>query len=114
VAKSTTKTEEEQYDAELFDDGDFFTQLLRELAESGMQDTSDPIEMSRQWLKIRQAQQRKKHRPNTDRRASKGRKIKYTEQQPLISYMAPQPLKYPQSNSYFAQQLAASLFSKIN
>jgi hypothetical protein len=47
-----------------------------------------------------------------DRRASKGRKIKYVIHEKLVNFMAPQPNRYPLAYTETANQLFASLFGK--
>jgi protein AATF/BFR2 len=96
---------------DIFDDGDFYQSLLKQLIESGMTETADPVEMSRQWLQVKAATRRRTlHRTDVDRRASKGRKLRYTEHQPLLSFMAPQSSKYALLDSVQATQLALTLF----
>jgi protein AATF/BFR2 len=94
---------------EIFDDGDFYQTLLKQLIESGLSETADPVEMSRQWLQVKSAT-RKMHRADVDRRASKGRKLRYTEHQQLLSFMAPQTARYKQADSVQASQLSLTIF----
>jgi hypothetical protein len=64
-------------DQEIFDDGDFYAVVLRELIDSKISDSTDSHKLGMQWAKIREMQQRnRKHRDNVDRRASKGRKLR--------------------------------------
>lgn len=62
------------HDAEIFDDNDFYQQLLKELIESRMVDTDDPIALGMRWAALKQNKQKKK---TVDTRASKGRRLRY-------------------------------------
>lgn len=64
------------YDPEIFDDTDFYGQLLRELIESRMVDaTDDPAAAGMQWAALRQGKERRKKLVDT--KASKGRRLRY-------------------------------------
>ena len=63
------------YDVEIFDDNDFYQQLLRELIEARMVDTDDPIAQGMRWAAKKAAESKKKKRA-VDRKASKGRKLR--------------------------------------
>lgn len=66
---------QDTYDEELFDDNDFYQQQLRELIESRMVDTDDPIASGMRWAAIKKDQVKKKKK-NIDTKASKGRKLR--------------------------------------
>eukprot|EP00029_Vermamoeba_vermiformis_P002098 TRINITY_DN12492_c0_g1_i1.p1 TRINITY_DN12492_c0_g1~~TRINITY_DN12492_c0_g1_i1.p1 ORF type:complete len:574 (+),score=166.45 TRINITY_DN12492_c0_g1_i1:37-1722(+) len=100
----------EDYDAEIFDDGDFYQMLLKELIESGMNDVQDPYELTRRYLMLNKLRT-KRHR-NVDRRATKGRKIKYIVHDKLVNYMAPDTARYPMLTSGTVGQLFRSLFGQ--
>ncbi|XP_032072474.1 protein AATF isoform X2 [Thamnophis elegans] len=76
-------------DEEIFDDDDFYHQLLRELIErkTTSLDPNDQVAMGRQWLAIQKL--RSKIRKKVDTKASKGRKIRYHVHSKLLSFMAP-------------------------
>ncbi|KAI9506627.1 apoptosis-antagonizing transcription factor [Coemansia spiralis] len=77
-------------DAEIFDDTDFYQQLLRELIESRMVDSNDPTSaLGVRWAAVRQQTRSKKR--NVDTRASKGRKIRYHVMEKLQNFMPPIP-----------------------
>ncbi|RIA95511.1 apoptosis-antagonizing transcription factor [Glomus cerebriforme] len=76
------------YDIEIFDDTDFYQQLLRELIESRMIDTDDPIALGMQWAAIKQTKQKKKQ---VDTKASKGRRLRYHVHEKLQNFMVPIP-----------------------
>ena len=63
------------YDAEIFDDQDFYQQQLRELIESRMVDTDDPMAIGMRWAARKQTEQKKKKKV-IDRKASKGRQLR--------------------------------------
>ncbi|KAI8097241.1 apoptosis antagonizing transcription factor-domain-containing protein [Halteromyces radiatus] len=63
------------YDEELFDDNDFYQQQLRELIESRMVDTDDPIASGMRWAASKKDQVKKKKK-NIDTKGSKGRKLR--------------------------------------
>ncbi|KAJ2159701.1 rRNA-processing protein bfr2 [Coemansia sp. RSA 552] len=77
-------------DPEIFDDTDFYQQLLRELIESRMVDSNDPTgSLGVRWAAVSQRQSAK--RRNVDTRASKGRKVRYHVMDKLQSFMPPVP-----------------------
>ena len=75
------------YDEEIFDDEDFFNQLLRELIERRSSDLTDPIALSRKSIELQKL--KSKTKKNVDTKASKGRKIKFDIHKPMINFMAP-------------------------
>eukprot|EP00079_Xenopus_tropicalis_P021144 XP_012812399.1 PREDICTED: protein AATF isoform X2 [Xenopus tropicalis] len=76
-------------DEEMFDDDDFYHQLLREVIErkTSSLDPNDQVAMGRQWLAIQKL--RSKIKKKVDTKASKGRKIRYHVHSKLVSFMAP-------------------------
>ncbi|KDE02836.1 hypothetical protein MVLG_06627 [Microbotryum lychnidis-dioicae p1A1 Lamole] len=81
----TLEGEKTPVDEEVFDDGDFYQQLLRDVIESRMLDLDDPTLES-----LRQATARsKKQKKVVDTRASKGRKIRYHVHDKLQNFMVP-------------------------
>ncbi|XP_036609226.1 protein AATF isoform X2 [Trichosurus vulpecula] len=76
-------------DEEIFDDDDFYHQLLRELIErkTSSLDPNDQVALGRQWLAIQKL--RSKIHKKVDRKASKGRKLRYHVLSKLLSFMAP-------------------------
>ncbi|CAG8767245.1 17640_t:CDS:2, partial [Gigaspora rosea] len=89
--ESDAKTYDEHlsnYDTEIFDDTDFYQQLLRELIESRTIDTDDPVALGLRWATLRQTKQKKK---NVDTKASKGRRLRYQVHEKLQNFMVPIP-----------------------
>ncbi|VBB30052.1 unnamed protein product [Acanthocheilonema viteae] len=78
--------ENNNYDAEIFDDDDFYQRLLKELIERKSANVIDPVEMSRQWLEIQKLRQKRSKRKKVDTKASKGRKIRYVVIPKLVNF----------------------------
>lgn len=76
-------------DENIFDDDDFYHQLLRELIEhkTTAADPNDQVAMGRQWLTIQKL--RSRIRKKVDTKASKGRKVKFQIHNKLVNFMAP-------------------------
>ncbi|XP_015764097.1 PREDICTED: protein AATF-like, partial [Acropora digitifera] len=95
------------YDPEIFDDDDFYHQLLRQFIEQKTSGSSDnPLEMGRQWLELQKL--RKKVKRKVDTKASKGRKIRYNVHGKLVSFMA--PIEKGQMLDSSRNELFSSLF----
>ncbi|XP_014662168.1 PREDICTED: protein AATF-like [Priapulus caudatus] len=97
-----------EYDAEIFDDDDFYHQLLRELIERKTADVTDPVALSRQWLQIQKL--RSKVKKKVDTKASKGRKVRYDIHSKLVNFMA--PLDMCRVTDASRNELYSSLFGK--
>lgn len=76
-------------DADIFDDDDFYHQLLRELIErrTNAADPNDQVAMGKQWLAIQKL--RSKIKKKVDTKASKGRKVRFHIHSKLMNFMAP-------------------------
>ncbi|XP_022073829.2 protein AATF [Acanthochromis polyacanthus] len=76
-------------DEDIFDDDDFYHQLLRELIErkTNAADPNDQVAMGRQWLAIQKL--RSKIKKKVDTKASKGRKVRFHVHSKLVNFMAP-------------------------
>ncbi|XP_034036215.1 protein AATF isoform X2 [Thalassophryne amazonica] len=76
-------------DEDIFDDDDFYHQLLRELIErkTSAADPNDQVAMGRQWLAIQKL--RSKIKKKVDTKASKGRKVRFHVHSKLVNFMAP-------------------------
>lgn len=103
------RKDNDEYIPEIFDDSDFYHQLLRELIECKSADISDPIQLSRQWIALQQM--RSKMKRKVDTKATKGRKIKYVVHNKLVNYMAPEKCTTWTDES--TNELYSSLFGKI-
>lgn len=98
-------------DEEIFDDDDFYHQLLRELIErkTTSLDPNDQVAMGRQWLAIQKL--RSKIKKKIDTKASKGRKVRYDVHSKLVSFMA--PIGQSAMNDEARTELYQSLFGQI-
>ncbi|KAM3661009.1 protein AATF [Ammospiza maritima maritima] len=98
-------------DEEIFDDDDFYHQLLRELIErkTTALDPNDQVAMGRQWLAIQKL--RSKIKKKVDRKASKGRRIRFHVHSKLVSFMA--PIDPCTMNDDARTELYRSLFGKV-
>lgn len=66
--------ENEVYKTEIYDDTDFYHQILRELIEFKTNSLTNPLEISKQFAELQKLRQKMKKKVDT--RASKGRKIR--------------------------------------
>lgn len=103
------RKDNDEYIPEIFDDSDFYHQLLRELIECKSADISDPVQLSRQWIALQQM--RSKMKRKVDTKATKGRKIKYAVHNKLVNFLAPE--KNTTWNEESANELYSSLFGKM-
>ncbi|XP_063366559.1 protein Aatf [Cydia amplana] len=103
------RKDDDEYITEIFDDSDFYHQLLRELIECKSADISDPVQLSRQWIALQQM--RSKMKRKVDTKATKGRKIKYVVHNQLVNYMAPEKCTTWTDES--TNELYSSLFGKM-
>ncbi|KAI9146447.1 apoptosis-antagonizing transcription factor [Paraphysoderma sedebokerense] len=81
----------QQYISELFDDTDFYQMQLRELIESRISRSEDMLDIAGTWATIKSLSNQTKQRKKVDRRASKGRKIRYQVHEKLQNFMGPIP-----------------------
>ena len=88
---------ESRKDNESYDDFDMYEQLLKEFLESGNVDGDAP----------RNAAKPAKRRKIVDRRASKGRKLRYHIQEPLVNFVSSIEEEVPQ----WAEKLFTQLFA---
>ena len=97
LAAATAAKEGERRVAELYDDADFYEQVLKEFLESA----------GAGGLGGAAAAKPPKRRKVVDRRASKGRKLRYHIQQPLVNFCAPVELEVPA----WAEKVFGQLFA---
>lgn len=100
----------QEYDVEIFDDYDFYHQLLRDLIEYKSSDVTDPIQLSKQWIQLQNM--RKKMKRKVDTRATKGRRVRYNVHNKLVNFMAPITV-YDTWTDNAKNELYNSLFGKI-
>ena len=87
---------EDEYDCETYDDAEFYQQVLKEFLESQALTAGD-------LARARTTKRRKV----VDRKASKGRKIRYHVHDKLVNFMVPAAFERPE----FANKLFGSLFA---
>ncbi|KAK2836020.1 hypothetical protein Q5P01_016504 [Channa striata] len=89
VQQLKSNTHLKDLDEDIFDDDDFYHQLLRELIErkTSAADPNDQVAMGRQWLAIQKL--RSKIKKKVDTKASKGRKVRFHIHSKLVNFMAP-------------------------
>ncbi|CEF66707.1 Protein AATF [Strongyloides ratti] len=97
------------FDVEIFDDTDFYQLLLKDLIDRKTIDTSDPIQMSKQWLEIEKLRQTKRKKKNVNQKASKGRKCMLVTIPKLVNFFPAQPETVSWSNER-RTELFKSLF----
>ena len=97
LAAAAAAKEGERRVAELYDDADFYEQVLKEFLESA----------GAGGLGGAAAAKPPKRRKVVDRRASKGRKLRYHIQQPLVNFCAPVELEVPA----WAEKVFGQLFA---
>jgi protein AATF/BFR2 len=75
-------------DKDIYDDADFYQLLLKELVDQRSIDTGAPGESvpTVRWAALKEAKTRKQ----VDRKASKGRKLRFTVHEKLQNFMAPE------------------------
>lgn len=98
-------------DEDIFDDDDFYHQLLRELIEhkTSSSDTNDQVAMGRQWLAIQKL--RSKIKKKVDTKASKGRKVKFQIHSKLVNFMA--PMNHSATSDKARSELYRGLFGQV-
>lgn len=100
----------QEYDPEIYDDDDFYHQLLRDLIEYKSSDVMDPIQLSKQWIQLQNM--RRKMKRKIDTHATKGRRVRYNVHNKLINFMAPIKV-YDTWTDNAKNELYNSLFGKI-
>jgi protein AATF/BFR2 len=134
VQEAKVIEEEEEFDPEIYDDDDFYHQLLRELIEKRTgEGGSNQVALGRycndgnyllfkyfnynlhisnlrQWLEIQKL--RSKAKRKVDAKASKGRRLRYQIHPKLVSFMAPHP--ETSWNDTAKNELFASLFGSVS
>lgn len=100
----------QEYDPEIYDDDDFYHQLLKDLIEYKSLDMMDPIQLSKQWIQLQSM--RKKMKRKIDTRATKGRRVRYNVHNKLVNFMAPITV-YDTWTDIAKNELYNSLFGKI-
>lgn len=100
----------QEYDPEIYDDDDFYHQILRDLIEYKSAGVTDPIQLSKQWIQLQNM--RRKMKRKIDTRATKGRRVRYDVHNKLVNFMAPIAV-YDKWTDSAKNELYNSLFGKI-
>lgn len=108
VEEPSSSKSPDEYDTEIYDDDDFYHQLLRELIEFKSAGITDPIQMSKQWIQLQNL--RSKMKRKIDTKATKGRKIRYAVHSKLVNFMA--PIDYCTMTEEAKNELYSSLFGR--
>lgn len=108
IGAGDTKSETETSNPNIFDDSDFYHQLLRELIERKTSGANEAGNTGRQWLQIQKL--RSKLKKKVDTKASKGRKIRYDVHSKLVNFMAPVISREGQMEETAKNELFSSLF----
>ena len=96
-------------DVELFDDDDFYQQLLQQfIQQKTMTSSTDSHSLNRQWLKVQRMHS--KIKKTVDTKASKGRKVRYHVHPKLVSFMSSHDKSSWSHDS--RNQLVRSVFGK--
>ncbi|KAH6579586.1 hypothetical protein BASA50_004988 [Batrachochytrium salamandrivorans] len=94
------------FDAEIFDDGDYYQQLLKELIESRTADSDDPVLLAVKFAQLKQMKN-KQGKKSVDTRASKGRKVRYHVHEKIQNFMASEP------RGTWHEEMVSELFSSL-
>jgi protein AATF/BFR2 len=81
------ETQNEMQIPEIFDDSEFYHQLLRELIEYKSNTDENQSEITKKFIELQKV--RSKMKKKVDTRASKGRKIRYVVHNKLVNFMPP-------------------------
>eukprot|EP01134_Creolimax_fragrantissima_P002497 CFRG2497T1 len=100
---------EENYDAEIFDDNDFYHQILREFIAAKSRFSNDSTtDVGSAWVEMQSIKSKVKKRVDT--KASKGRRIRYKVLPELVNFMF--PAEVGTMNDSQRTELCKSLFNK--
>lgn len=90
---------------EIFDDSEFYHQLLRELIEYKSNTDENQSEITQKFIELQKV--RSKMKKKVDTRASKGRKIRYIVHNKLINFMP------PRDTSDYTDEAKSELYSSL-
>lgn len=106
ISEIPMKKDPNVYVPEIYDDSDFYHQLLRELIEFKTSTSSNPQELEQKYQELHQL--RNKMKKSVDTRASKGRKIRYVVHNKLVNFMAPVP-----DDSSWSEEAKTELYNSL-
>jgi protein AATF/BFR2 len=90
---------------EIFDDSEFYHQLLRELIEYKNSTDENQSEITKKFIELQKV--RNKMKKKIDTRASKGRKIRYIVHNKLVNFMP------PRNTSEFSEEAKTELYNSL-
>lgn len=90
---------------EIFDDSEFYHQLLRELIEYKSNTDDNQLEITQKFIELQKV--RNKMKKKVDTRASKGRKIRYIVHNKLVNFMP------SRDTSDFTDEAKTELYSSL-
>jgi protein AATF/BFR2 len=96
---------EEVHLPEIYDDSDFYHQLLRELIEHKSNSGENETEITQKFIELQKVRSKMKKKVET--RASKGRKIRYNVHNKLVNFMP------SRDNSEWTEEAKTELFSSL-
>lgn len=99
------KTENELQILEIFDDSEFYHQLLRELIEYKSNVDENQADITQKFIELQKIRGKMKKRVDT--RASKGRKIRYVVHNKLVNFMP------PNDTTEYTDEAKAELFNSL-
>lgn len=105
IDKPQTEDQEEIVIPEIFDDSEFYHELLRELIEYKTNTSENPTEINKKFAELQKM--RSKMKKKVDTRASKGRKIRYVVHNKLVNFMA------PRNSSEWTEDSKTELFNSL-
>jgi ATP-dependent protease HslVU (ClpYQ) ATPase subunit len=94
----------------VYDDTDFYQQLLKELIETTTD--TDKIHVTQYWSENQSL--KRKMKKAVERSVSKGRKVKYEVHDKLVGFMAPKNDTTLESSAWRPQELYANMFGGQN
>lgn len=97
---------DEDVNGEVFDDTDFYQQLLRDVIEA--RGGADGAEGEQEWVR-RQKARKARRKKTVDTKASKGRKLRYEVHEKLQNFMVPIPVSRGAWHEEQIDELFASL-----
>jgi len=100
------------YDIETFDDSDFYQELLKQviMSKNYSPDTTDPTEITRNWLKLQETRKKKRSREVTDYHQRKGKKLNYKVHKKLVNFSQVDEKSMPSYTHEARNALFCSLF----
>lgn len=110
IPKGDGESQQDVHIPDIFDDSDFYHQLLRELIEYKSNFGDNQSELAQKFIELQNVRSKMKKRVET--RASKGRKIRYNVHNKLVNFMPPKDTS--EMTDEAKTELFNSLFGRAN